>query len=304
MYENTMGVKGLYTYLKAYRHDIYPNTLSTEPKLRIGFDAMSMLYRYKSAYEDIYPVLEELKRQGHILLFVFDGKAPQEKEGEVKERRDAREGATQQATALKEHLSTGNMSDKERTIIEYSVARLEYQGWNMTYEIRQTFQKALFKMGIPYVKAIAEADDVLTDLVGAQKLDLVVSSDMDFLLSGVKRLWIPFYRSYSGFEEIVVQEVLEGEEITAEGLMDAGILCGIEPLRGRVSVNPTTAFSWLRYYQSIEALLKSTVKEEQLDVLRDPVVLDSVRKHFKAQPWSSRIRPDHFETCKSFLEAL
>jgi len=159
-------------------------------------------------------------------------------------------------------------------------------------------------MRIPYVKAIAEADDVLTDLVGAGKLDLVVSSDMDFLLSGVKRLWITFYRSYSGFEEIVIDEVLQGEEITAEGLMDAGILCGIEPLRGRVSVNPTTAFSWLRYYQSIEALLKGTVKEGQLDVLRDPAVLQGAREHFKAQPWSSRIRPDHLETCKSFLEAL
>jgi len=299
-----MGVKGLYTYLKAYRHDIYPSTIKTEPKLRIGFDAMSMLYRYKSAYEDIYPVLEELKGQGHTLLFVFDGKAPVEKEGEVKERREAREGANQQATALKEHLSAVNISDKERTILEYSVARLEYQGWNMSYEIRQTFQKALHKMGIPYVKAIAEADDVLTDLVGAGKLDLVVSSDMDFILSGVKRLWIPFYRSYSGFEEIVVEEVLKGEEITAEGLVDAGILCGIEPLRGRVSVNSCTAFSWLRYYQSMEALLKSTVKEAQLDVLRDPTVLQAAREHFKAQEWSSRIRPDHLETCKSFLEAL
>jgi len=299
-----MGVKGLYTYLKGYRHDIYPNTLSTEPKLRIGFDAMSMLYRYKSSYEDIYPVLEELKRQGHILLFVFDGKAPHEKEGEVKERREAREGATQQATALKEHLSTGTMTDKERTILEYSVARLEYQGWNMTYEIRQTFQKALFKLGVPYVKATAEADDVLTDLVGAGKLDLVVSSDMDFLLSGVKRLWIPFYRSYSGFEEIVVEEVLKGEELTAGGLTDAGILCGIEPLRGQLSVNPVRAFSWLRYYGSMEALLKSSIHEDQLEVIRDPAVLEAARQHFKPQPWSSRIRPDHFETCKSFLEAL
>ena len=59
--ENYMGVKGLYTYLKGYRHDIYTQTIPTEPKLRIAFDAMSMLYKYKSAYVDMYPSLQELK---------------------------------------------------------------------------------------------------------------------------------------------------------------------------------------------------------------------------------------------------
>jgi 5'-3' exonuclease len=299
-----MGVKGLYTYLKGYRHDIYPQTIPTEPKLRIGFDAMSMLYKYKSAYEDIYAVLEELKGQGHTILFVFDGKAPTEKEAEVKERREAREGASQQAIALKEQLSRAVITEKERAILEFSVARLEYQGWHMTYEIRQTVQKALFKMGIPYIKAIGEADNVLTDLAGAGKLDLVVSSDMDFLLSGVKRLWIPFCKSYNGFEEIVVEEVLAGEGLTQQGLLDAGILCGVEPLRSRVSISPSTSFSWLRYYQSMENLLASTVKEEQLSILRDPELLQACRKHFAAQEWTSRIRPDHFESCKSFLEAL
>lgn len=299
-----MGVKGLYTYLKAYRHDIYTTTIPTEPKLRIGFDAMSMLYKYKSAYKDMYPSLREMKSQGHTLLFVFDGKAPVEKEAEVKERREARQGASQQAIAIKEHLTDTTITDKERTILEYSVARLEFQGWHMTREIRHEVQKELFKMGIPYVKAIGEADNVLTDLAAAGKLDVVVSTDMDFILSSITRLWIPFRKSYDGFEEILLEEVLAGEGITPAGILDAGILCGVEPLRGRVSVNSFTAFSWLRYYGSMEALLKSAIKEEQLDILRDPAVLDGVRAHFKAHPWESRIRPDHLENCKSFLEAL
>lgn len=299
-----MGVKGLYTYLKGYRHDVYTQTIPTEPKLRIGFDAMSMLYKYKSAYMDMYPSLQELKAQGHRLLFIFDGKAPVEKEAEVKERRDARQDASQQAIALKEHLTGASISDKERAILEYSVARLEFQGWHMTREIRHEFQKALFKMGIPYVKALGEADDVLTDLAAVGKLDVVVSTDMDFLLSGVQRLWIPFRKSYDGFEEILMSEVLKGESMTPATLLDAGILCGVEPLRGRVSINSATAFSWMRYYKSIEQILKSTVKDPNLEVLRDTELLESVRAHFAFSPWQSRIRPDHLETCKSFLEAL
>lgn len=303
-YRNIMGVKGLYTYLRGYRHDIYTQTIPTTPALRIGVDAMSMLYKYKSAYTDMYPCLEELKKQGHRLLFVFDGKAPAQKEAEVKERREARQDAAQQATALKEHLSQTHITAKEREILEFSVARLEFQGWHMTREIRHEVQKALFNMGIPYVKATGEADDVLTDLAGAGKLDVVVSTDMDFVLSGVQRLWIPFRKSYDGFEEILMNEVLEGEGLTPTGLLDAGILCGVEPLRGRVSINTNTAFGWMRHYKNMETLLKGTIKEAQLDVLRDTETLKNAREHFKARAWDSRIRPDHLETCKSFLEAL
>ena len=299
-----MGVKGLYTYLRGYRHDIYTQTVPKDPKLRIGFDAMSMLYKYKSGYADMYPSLKEMKDSGHTLLFVFDGKAPVEKEAEVKERREVRQGATDQAAALKEHLTNTTISERERKILEYSVARLEFQGWHMSREIRHEFQKALFKMGIPYVKAIHEADDVLTDLAIAGKLDVVVSTDMDFVIAGVKRLWIPFRKSYDGFEEICLDEVLAGEGLDQAGLLDAGILCGVEPLRGRLNINSSTAFSWMRYYKNMENLLKSTVKDAQLDSVRDPAVLESTRKHFAARPWESRIRPDHLETCKSFLEAL
>ena len=299
-----MGVKGLYTYLKAYRHDIFTQTLPIEPKLRIGFDAMSMLYKYKSAYEDMYPILKGLKEQGHRLLFIFDGKAPTEKEAEVKERRDVRENATQQAVALKDHLANGSMSEKERKVLEYSVARLEFQGWHMSREIRHIFQKELFKMGIPYVKGVGEADNVLTNLAAAGKLDVVVSTDMDFLLSGIQRLWIPFRNSYDGFEEILMNEVLEGEGITQDSFLDAGILCGVEPLRGRVNINSGTAFGWIRYYKNIEGILQSTVKDGQLDVLRDEALLQSARSHFQAGPWECQIRPDHLESCRTFLEAL
>jgi hypothetical protein len=98
--------------------------------------------------------------------------------------------------------------------------------------------------------------------------------------------------------------VLKGEGLDQAGLLDAGILCGVEPLRGRLNINSSTAFSWMRYYKNIEGLLKSTVKDAQLDCVRDEATLESTRKHFGAQPWESRIRPDHLETCKSFLEAL
>jgi len=300
-----MGVKGLYTHLKRYKKDIFYDLIPAEPALRIGFDAMSLLYKYKSAFPDIYPMLQALKAAGHRLVFVFDGKTPVDKEAEVKERRELRDTASSNAETLRTTLLDRNLPQQERTILEYSLARLEFQGWHMTREIRQAFQRALWDMEIPYVKAVGEADDSLCELVGAGKLDVVISTDMDFILSGVPRLWIPFRNSNDGVEELLLTRVLEGENMTLEMFRDAGILCGVEGLRGKVSIQTATAFSWIRYYKSIEGLLLSAIKEPQFEHLKDTALIEKVRAHFTpGTAWKEQIRPDHLERCEAFMEAL
>lgn len=300
-----MGVKGLYTYVKKYRKDTLYESVPSQPPLRIGFDAMSMLYKYKTNYPEMYPMLRQLKAAGHRLLFVFDGKPPAQKEAEVKERRDVRNSAASHAESLRTTLSDPTLHGQERAVLEYSLARLEFQGWHVTREIRHTFQAVLATMEIPYVKAIVEADNALSELVGAGKLDVIVSSDMDFLLSGVPRLWIPFRTSNDGFEEVLLSRVLEGETMTLEMLRDAGILCGVEGLRGKVSIQSVLAFSWIRYYKSIEGLLQSTIKEPQFEHLKDECVIKNLRDSFApGTDWKSQIRPDHLEKCAAFMEAL
>jgi 5'-3' exonuclease len=300
-----MGVKGLYTYVKKYRNDTLYDSIPASPPLRIGFDAMSMLYKYKANYPQMYPMLRQLKAAGHRLVFVFDGKPPVEKEAEVKERREHRDTASSQAESLKKHLSDPTLGAQEKAILEYSLARLEFQGWHMTREIRHTVQQALWDMEIPYVKAIVEADDALSELVGAGKLDVIVSSDMDFLLSGVPRLWIPFRSSNDGVEEILLSKVLQGESMTLDMLRDAGILCGVEGLRGKVSIQSTLAFSWIRYYKSIEGLLQSAIKDPQFEHLKDEAVIKKIRESFTAgTDWKAQIRPDHLDRCAAFMEAL
>lgn len=304
-----MGVKGLYSHLRPFRTETYVEDIpaaTTAKPLRIGFDAMSLLYKYKAAYKEMYPLLEALKAKGHILLFVFDGKPPVEKEEEVAARREARQDAAAKAVTLKEQLTSAELTPRERQILEYSVARLEFQGWHMTRDIRHEVQQELWTRGIPYVKGLSEADQVLVDLVGAGKLDVVVSTDMDFLLSGVPQLWIPFRKHQDGFEVIETKEVLDAQAITQQQLLDAGILCGVEPLRGKVAVLPQVAFGWIYHYGSLEAILKSSVKDRGVDALRaEPALVDSSRRHFAAQePWQARIRPDHLERFREFLEAL
>jgi 5'-3' exonuclease len=288
-----MGVKGLYTYVKPYRRPILPDTV--EP-LRIGVDAMSLIYKYKSEYKLIYPYIKLLKDKGHRMIFVFDGKAPVEKMEEIKDRRDAREYATAHASSLKSQLSDTTLTQKEREILEYSVARLEYQGWHMTREIRLEVQEELTRIGVDWVKAIEEADNVLIDLISLNAIDAVISTDMDFLLAGIKRLWIPARDSY---EEVLLEDVMKGESLSLAGILDAGILCGVEPLRG-LSISPKTAFGWVRHYGSIEGILHRR-DDANLDPLRDSAEISRVRLHFAAAI-TPRVREEWLGALEHFMK--
>jgi len=299
-----MGVKGLYTYVKKYRTERTYDSLLKGPPLRIGFDAMSMLYKYKEKYADMYPMLEALHTAGHTLLFVFDGKSPPEKQEEVKDRRQVREEAVEQASKLQAHLEENDLEDSERFIIESSIARLKTQAWHMTREIRQAVQAGLTRFGIHYVKATQEADDTLLSLSAAGKLDVIVSTDMDYLLSGIPRLWIPYRKGSEGVEEVIMSKLLAGLQMTPAMLLDAGILCGVEPLYKRLSIQTHIAFRWIKYYKNIEAILDDN-QDAQFTVLREEGLLEKVRRHFLPKaPWSEQIRGDYLEKERGFLEAL
>jgi len=299
-----MGVKGLYTYVKKYRTERPYDSLLKGPPLRIGFDAMSMLYKYKEKYVEIYPILQALHAAGHTLLFVFDGKSPVEKQEEVKDRRQLREEAVEQASKLQLHLEENDLEESERLIIESSIARLKTQAWHMTREIRQAVQTALTSLGIHYVKATQEADDTLLSLSAAGKLDVIVSTDMDYLLSGIPRLWIPYRKGAGGVEEVIMSKLLAALQMTPAMLLDAGILCGVEPLYKRLSIQTHIAFRWIKYYKSIEAALDDN-QDTQFAVLKEPGLLEKVRRHFLPKsPWSEQIRSDYLEKERAFLEAL
>ena len=288
-----MGVKGLYTYMKPYRRSIIPDMC--EP-IRIGIDAMSLIYKYKSEYKQLYPYIQILKDKGHLMIFVFDGKAPVEKNEATNDRRDAREVAVSQAGVLKGCLDDPNLTIKEREVLEYSVARLEYQGWHMTRDIRLEIQEELDKMGIPWIKAIEEADGVLIDMNAMGVIDAVMSTDMDFILAGIKRLWIPARDSY---EEVFLDELIEGEGVTPAGILDAGILCGVEPLHSMISVAPKVAFGWIRHYGSLERFMERR-DDDVYNVIRDPVELQRVRNHFAAAS-PPRVREEWRHALDAFI---
>ena len=245
-----MGVKGLYSYLRPHRK---PLDTTTIPKGLIGVDALSVLYKFRGNTDAILAFLEPFK--ANTLLFVFDGKAPDTKRDEVDDRRTKRNDAREEAIVLKAYLDDSEtvLEERDRKIIERKISVLEHGAWSMTREARHSFQDVLRHNSMQFVKAKGEADDVLMSLWYDRKLAGIISADMDFLVAGVERLWIP---TLKGAEEVRLSAVLEKEEITMSSFIDAAILCGVSTGYTFVNMYPQKAFTFMRHYGSLEVLAR------------------------------------------------
>lgn len=248
-----MGVKGLYHYIKPFQRPIV-----IDSSQNIGIDASSLLYSFRGKFDEIFKSLEELNSKN--LIFVFDGKPPESKNAELLIRKETRNLSAKRIANLNESLNQ-DLNPETRLLIESRIRSLEYIGWNLTYEIKNNFKKELNERGILYIKSNVEADTVLIDLYYGKKIDIIISSDMDYLVAGVRNLWIPYRGTYKSID---LHTLLEFEDINAEQFKEAAILAGIDNIKIIECLDVGTAMGWIRYYGSIYYMMTRTAHQFKL----------------------------------------
>lgn len=271
-----MGVKGLYSYLRAYRHTI---EIPAEPA-QIGIDGMSMLYKFRGNAEAILKALEPFTSRGYKCLFVFDGKPPETKMEEVEARKGKRTAAMEHVTALKEFLESPDsqevLDERGRAYLERKIKGIQVgEAWHVSREVRRACKHKLWDAGISSIKATGEADDLLLSLWREKKIQYIVSTDMDFLVAGIPQIWIP---SPHGWEEITLVDVLIGEDVNFKGFQDAAILCGMDSGASIARIQPPRAFAFMRHYGCLEALESRQPNLWDFEVSR--VYVTSLRNRF------------------------
>jgi 5'-3' exonuclease len=282
-----MGIRGLKTYLRQY---FTPAAIDGPPK-RIGVDAMAVLYRFRDGAADF---TRTLKEKGHTLFFIFDGRTPVEKEAEVAERIETRAKPARRLESLQEFVNSGEFTTCDgaaRKILLREIEDLKAQSWHITRDIRRAFQRDLWRLDIPYVKALEEADGVLVDMFRHGKIDCILSTDMDYLFSGVEVVWMP--TPWGALEEIQLSPVLADNKLTFGAFQEACILCGTDETKRLCHMEPARAFSYIRYYGSIKNMIR--LKKDFIPVEFTEEYLAGVLERanlVSAGPWD-RARADH-----------
>uniref|UniRef100_A0A1B0GI47 Flap endonuclease 1 n=1 Tax=Lutzomyia longipalpis TaxID=7200 RepID=A0A1B0GI47_LUTLO len=203
-------------------------------------------------------------------VYVFDGKPPNLKGGELQKRAERREEAQKQLDKATEAGDQEAMDKFNRRLVK------------VTKEHTAEAKELLKLMGVPFIEAPCEAEAQCAAMVKAGKVFATATEDMDALTFGSSLLLRHLTSSEARklpVQEINYERVLHGLEFTADQFIDLCILLGCDYCESIKGVGPKRAIELITQHKNIETIL------EKIDKKKYPVPedwnYDQARKLFK-----------------------
>ncbi|KAI9262034.1 DNA-repair protein rad2 [Sporodiniella umbellata] len=193
-------------------------------------------------------------------VYVFDGKPPTLKSGELAKRKARKEEAEAKALEASE---IGTADD---------VAKYTRRAVKVTREHNDECKRLLKAMGIPYVEAPCEAEAQCAELAKGGKVYAAASEDMDTITFGAPVLLRHLTYSEARkmpIEEVHYDKVLGGMEFSDKQFIDLCILLGCDYTETIKGVGPKNAFSMIKEHKSIEEALKHVTPRIQAGIPSD-----------------------------------
>ncbi|KAM0843554.1 hypothetical protein ACQ4PT_022549 [Festuca glaucescens] len=268
-----MGVKGLTKLLadhapKAMREQKFESYFGR----RIAVDASMVIYGFlivvgrtgaemltNEAGDITSHVLGMFNRTIRLLeagikpVYVFDGKPPEMKGGELAKRYAKRADATEE---LSKAVETGDAE---------AIEKFSKRTVKVTKQHNEDCKRLLRLMGVPVVEAPCEAESQCAALAKNDKVYAVASEDMDSLTFGaprfVRHLMDPSSKKIPVME-FEVSKILEELEFTMDQFIDLCILCGCDYCDSIKGIGSVTALKLIREHGSIEGILENINKEK------------------------------------------
>lgn len=181
-------------------------------------------------------------------VYVFDGKPPDMKSGELTKRAERRDEAQKQLDAATEAGNDVDVDKFNRRLVR------------VTRHHGEEAQQLLRLMGVPFVTAPCEAEAQCAALVKSGKVYATATEDMDALTFGTTTLLR--HLTFSEARKMPVQEfnfnkVLEGLDFTHDQFIDLCILLGCDYCESIRGIGPKRAIELVRQYGTIEEIVRN-----------------------------------------------
>ncbi|GAB6025751.1 Elongation of fatty acids protein 2 [Chamberlinius hualienensis] len=266
---------------------------------KIAIDASMSIYQFLIAVRQEGNVLTDANGEAtsHLLglfyrtirmmengikpVYVFDGKPPDMKAGELGKRQERREEAQKELEKAEEDGNAENINKFSRRLVK------------VTRHHNDECKKLLTLMGVPFIEAPGEAEAQCAALVKAGKVFALATEDMDGLTFGSKVLLR--HLTFSEARKMPIQEfhherVLSEMNFTEDQFIDLCILLGCDYCDSIRGIGPKRAVELLRQHKDLEGILKSVDKSKYTVPENWPY--EEVRRLFK-QP--EVMNPDNVE---------
>ncbi|KAI5954291.1 FEN1 [Candida jiufengensis] len=180
-------------------------------------------------------------------VYVFDGKPPVLKGGELEKRLLRREEAQKQMDQIKDDGTVAEVMKFEKRLVRVSKDQ------------NDEARKLLELMGIPIVDAPCEAEAQCAELARGGKVFAAASEDMDTLCYEppylLRHLTFSEARKMP-IDQITYKEAIEGLDMTKDQFIDLCILLGCDYCETIKGVGPVTAYKLIKEHGSLDNIVK------------------------------------------------
>ena len=218
-------------------------------------------------------------------VYVFDGKPPTLKGGELAKRKDKRDQAEKDLEVARE---TG-----DKDAIEKAAKRTV----RVSKEQNQEVMRLVKLLGVPVFEAPCEAEATCAAMCKAGLVHGAATEDMDTLTFACPRLIRNLMAPASQKKDIAeydFDKVLKGLDLDYDQFIDLCILCGCDYTDSIRGIGPVTALQLIREYKNIETILENIkdkkyvvpenfMYKEARQLFKEPEVIDTNNLELK---WS------------------
>jgi len=189
-------------------------------------------------------------------VYVFDGKPPQMKGGELAKRLARRAKA-------ESDLAVAKQAEDVEDINKFSSRLVK-----VTRQHNEDCKELLRLMGVPVINAPCEAEAQCAELARKGKVYATATEDMDALTFRTPKLVRKLtFSQMKGKEKQMIMEIdfqlmLTGLDLTYEMFVDLCILCGCDYCSTIKGIGPKTALKLIKQYKTIEEVVKNLDKDK------------------------------------------
>lgn len=305
-----MGIKNLHSFLRSKAHPIYKTiSLDDLENMKLAVDTSIYMCRYKSSMgtkwlHGFWNIIQCFQRKQIIPLFVFDAKAPPEKDMERQHRRLAKAKMMEKVSLLNEEWEKYQKKnipfDKEtfQSAIE-EFPTLSRVLLNRSFENQEEIVSYLIKIenaqtkicqedfdllrnlfdvcGINYITAPGEAEAACAYLNRNGSVDGVLTEDTDVLAYRTPTMYHNFNHKKNLVDVIHTSDILKELSLESETFLDFTICCGTDYNKNMTKIGPHRAYELLKKHGRIESipdLDTSCLNYERVRELFNPIYED------------------------------
>ena len=276
-----MGIKNLIKIIEKYSPNAIKKTNIDKYNNKIlAIDFSLMLYKMiygirKNGYDlkngniittHIHSLLLKMKgfiRHNIIPVFVLDGIPPKIKEETLKKRSEF-----QKVMQIKYY----------KAVTQDEKKKYYFMASKITYEEIQDCIQLIQLFGYTVINSLEESDPQLADLILKNKVDYVVTDDMDILVFGGTKIIKNFTINKKKFmQEINLNKFLKDSKLSQNQLIDIAIMNGCDYCPSFKGIGPIKSYNFIKKYNTLE----KTIKTEKLTL---PYSIDKAKDYFKNAP--------------------